>query len=249
MAKKGKASAKAPSAKAAPQGPNLKLFYGLLALIALVGIAWIGMSVANRGEAAVAPIQLSGIEDAQALIAQAKGVEVGGGESAVQVLVFSDFTCPACRAFAQVVEPQLKAEYVETQKVRFVYYDFPLGTDAHRYGFIASRAARCAGDQSRFWEYHDLLFGRQDEWSYERSVPLDTFVEYAGLLGLDRSEFRSCLRSEEHADIVTANRILGERLGVGGTPTVFIGGRSVTNWQVYDVVKAAIEFELGGSGQ
>lgn len=249
MAKKG--NAKGGSArKQAPQGPNLKFFYGLLGLVAVVGIGWIGMSVVNQGSgtAAIAPIQLTGLEDTDSLIAQAKGVTAGSPDAPVQILIFSDFTCPACRGFSGIAEPQLRVDYIDTDKARFTYYDFPLGGDAHRYGFIAARAARCADDQSMFWQYHDVLFGRQDEWAYSADVPLDRFVDYAEMLRMDKGAFESCLRSDEHADVVTANRILGERLGVGSTPTIFIGGRSVPNWQDYDGMKAMIDAELGAAG-
>jgi protein-disulfide isomerase len=233
----------------ASKGPDLRIFYGVLAVVAIAGIGWIGYSVANQGStAAVAPIELTGIQDADSLLARAKGVIDGDAEAPVQVMVFSDFTCPGCRSFAGLVEPQLKQDFVATGSVRFMYFDFPLGgTAGHRHGFIAARAARCAGDQDSFWEYHDVLFGRQGEWPFATDVPLDELTDYAAMLNLDRAEFGNCLRSDKHADIVTANRILGDRLGVGSTPTVFIGGRSVPNPFDYDAVKAAIEAALGGA--
>jgi len=250
VAKKGKTGGKAAGKKTAPQGPNLKLFYSFLALVGVIGIGWIGYSVANRNSAvAVSPIVLTGIENADSLIAQAQGVSAGDLESNVRVFVFSDFTCPACRAFTGVIEPQLKAAFVDTKKIKFTYYDFPLGGGEHRHGFVAARAARCAADQSKFWEYHDVLFGRQEEWAYSANTPLDSFEEFAGLLNMDTKAFNSCLRSDKYADVVTANRILGERLGVGGTPTLFLNGRSVPNWQDFEAIKTAIEFESGTSGQ
>lgn len=241
MAKKNRAQAS--------NAPNLKVFYGLLALVAVVGIGWIGYSVTNQGGAgaAVEPIELTGIANTDSLLAQARGVQVGSPDAPLQVMVFSDFTCPGCRAFAGLVEPQIKQEFVNTDRVRFTYYDFPLGGAGHRHGFIAARAARCAGDQDKFWEYHDVLFGRQSEWAYSADVPLDLFTDYAGMLTLDEGDFRSCLNSDKYADVVTANRILGQRLSVGSTPTVFIGSRSTPDPFSWEAVKAAIEAELGGA--
>jgi protein-disulfide isomerase len=234
----------------ASKGPDLKVFYGLLLLVAVVGIGWIGYSVATQGSAsaAVEPIELSGISNTDSLLAQARGVVVGSQAAPVQVMVFSDFTCPGCRAFAGLVEPQIKQTFVNNDQVRFTYYDFPLGgAGGHRHGFIAARAARCAGDQDRFWEYHDVLFGRQNEWSYSADVPLDLLTDYAGMLELDEGAFRSCLNSDRFADVVTANKILGQRLNVGSTPTVFIGNRSTPDPFTWEAVKAAIEAELGGA--
>lgn len=242
-------SAKVKGKASASGGTNLKAFYGVLAAVAVIGLGWIAWSASGRGTPAVAPINLDGIEDTQALLSQARGMEVGPAEAAVPVLVFSDFTCPGCGAFAQYIEPQIKAEFVETGKIRYVYYDFPLGGDAgHKHGFLAARAARCAGDQGKFWEYHDVLFARQGEWASVRNAPLTQLEKYAELLALDGRAFESCLKSEMHADVVTANRILGDRLGVGATPTVFIGSRSIPAGLSYEEVRTLIQRELGEAG-
>src|SRR5690606_28880923 len=135
--------------------------------------------------------------------------------------------------------------YVERGLVRLTYYDFPLGgAGQHRHSFIAARAGRCAEDQGRFWEYHDVLFGRQTEWSFARTAPVDQLTQYAEYVGLDRARFSECLNSDRHADVVTANRLLGEQLGVGATPTIFIGQRSFPEWSNYQAMSQAIEREL-----
>jgi protein-disulfide isomerase len=234
---------------APPKGPNLKVLYGVLGLVAVLGGGWIVYSVRGGGTAATEPIQLTGVESSQDLLAQAQGVTVGA-ESGVEVRVFSDFTCPACQGWAGFIEPQLKAEYVDTKRIKYIYYDFPLGGAAHPHGFLAARAARCAGDQDRFWEYHDLLFARQNEWAPSRTPPIERMVDYGDLINLNTSLLESCIRSDRYADVVTANRLLGDRLGVGATPTVFIGSRSIPDWRNYEDVKTAIEAELAaGSTQ
>lgn len=229
-------------------GPNLKGFYILLAAVAVIGLGWIGWSVTNRGGgAALDPVPLTDIADTEALLRQAEGVSIGStAADAPPVLVFSDFTCPACRIWVQLVEPQLKQEYVQTGLIRYVYYDFPLGGQGqHRYGFLAARAARCANEQGKFWEFHDLLFGRQGEWSYARRPPVEEFVEYSRMLSMDADAFEACVDSDKYADVVTANRVLGDQLGVGGTPTVFVGGRQVAEWSNYEAVKALVAREVG----
>lgn len=222
------------------KGPNLKPFYTALVIVAVAGIAWIAYSYATGGgNTAIAPIELTGMDDPQALVSAARGVTAGDPDAPVQVLVFSDFTCPACRNYTTIMEPRIKQEYVERGLIRYIYYDFPLGGQAaHRHSFIAARAARCAADQDMFWEYHDILFGRQGEWALSRTPPIDNLIEYAGMLqGIDVGAFEQCLRSERHADVVTANRMLGDQLGVPGTPTVFVGQRSLpqfTNWDAFE---------------
>lgn len=231
----------------AGQASNMRTFYIVLAVIALGGIGWITYSLVGGGGAtAVEPIQLTGLDDPQALLNAARPVPAGESNAPVQVLVFSDFTCPACKRWTTMIEPLVKSEFVEAGKVKLVYYDFPLGgAGEHRHSFIAARAARCAAEQDRFWDFHDLLFARQTEWAYERNAPLDRFNEYATVVGLDRAAFDGCVRSERHADVVTANRMLGENLGVNSTPTVFIGNRSVPFWGDWAAVQAAVQRELG----
>ena len=73
-----------------------------------------------------------------------------------------------------------------------------------------------------YWEYHDELFRNQAAWSRSSDAPLGLFEDYAASVGLEATQFRGCLRSDEHALTVSANLRLGELLGVGGTPTVMV---------------------------
>jgi protein-disulfide isomerase len=227
-------------------GSNLKPFYIALGVVAAAGVAWIAFSLSGGGGSAVtAPIDLAGMEDAQQLVSSARGVAAGPADAPLQILVFSDFTCPACQRFSTTVEPMVKRDYVDAGLVRLTYYDFPLGGNAqHRHGFVAARAARCAEEQGRFWEYHDVLFGRQGEWSFARSAPTDQLAQYATYVGLDQGSFDECLNSDRHAELVTANKLLGDQLGVGATPTIFIGQRAFPQWSDYEAMKQAIEREL-----
>ena len=105
---------------------------------------------------------------------------------------------------------------------------FPL-VRIHPHAFFAARAARCGGDQGRFWEYHDALFQNQGSWSSSAN-PANQFEAYAANLGLDKGAFGSCLHSDRFADVVTANMRLGQELGVPGTPTIMVskGGGMAT---------------------
>lgn len=203
-------------------------FYWVLGLVAVAGLIAIGVIVARgrTGSAAMEPVAIEGAQDPQALVAQAQGVSVGPENAPVKMLVFSDFQCPYCGSFALQVEPVLKEEFVAPGKLQIVYYDFPLG-GSHRFSFLASRAARCAGDQNKFWEYHNLLFARQSDWSFEANPPVKMFTEFGTEVGLERAEFEKCLKSDKYQDVVSANRTLGERLLVNATPTLFVNGRKL----------------------
>ena len=232
-------------------GSGLRAFYIALAVIALGGVGWIAYSLVGRdsGPTMGAP-PVTGLDDPQALIAAARGIDLGQPDAPVRVLIFSDFTCPACRSFTQGVEPNMKSELIETGKVRFTYHDYPLdlqarGPQQHRWGFIAARAGRCANEQGKFWEFHNVLFARQQEWSYDLA-PTDRFSEYATAIGIDTEAFLQCLNSDSHAEVVTANRLLGDNLGVTGTPTVYVDGRLLPQWNSYEALKAAVESALSG---
>jgi protein-disulfide isomerase len=229
--------------KRAPGGANrMRTFYIVLAVIAVVGVAAIVYAAqSTRGSAmATEPLDLRQAGDASTLLERAQGVSAGEENAPVQILVFSDYMCPACAHWGTQIEPMVKAEFVATGRARITYFDFPLGGN-FKHSFVASRAARCAGDQERFWEYHDRLLSNQQTWSYSQSTPTNFFLDVARQLGLDMRTFESCLRSDAHAEVVTANRLLGETLGVGGTPTIFLNGRQLREWSNYSSVRTAIE--------
>jgi protein-disulfide isomerase len=228
---------------------NVKTFYWVLGGIALIGLAAIAWVALKPGKAATEPIQLTEeqLKDTQGLVRAAHAVTLGPDNAPVRLLVFSDFTCPACRHFSTNVEPNLKNEFVSTGKVQLKYYDFPLGPGqpAHRWGFLAARAARCAGDQNKFWEFHDALFRNQNTWAFSRS-PNGDFEKYATEVGADVNAFKSCLNSDKFADVVTATHALGRSLGVGGTPALFMNTFQLGDeWSDYGKLKARIERELG----
>lgn len=198
------------------------LLFGMVAIVAVALIVYFGRS-GGGGAAATQPVALA--PDA-ADVQRAQGVSMGGEENAPVLLYeFADFQCPACAQFSTFAHPLIKERLVDTGIVHFVRYDFPL-VRAHPHAFLAGRAARCAGDQGQYWEYHDVLYGRQPTWSGERN-PISTYESYAEMLGLDARQFSNCLRSDQHAEEVTRNLQLGESLGVNGTPTLFLNGERV----------------------
>ncbi|MEQ1573722.1 MAG: DsbA family protein [Vicinamibacterales bacterium] len=138
----------------------------------------------------------------------------GPTDAAVQLTVFSDFECPYCKRF----EPTL-TKLMETyrERIRIVWRHFPLAI--HEKAFPAALAAQCAHDQGRFWAYHDVLFANQG-----RLADAD-LKRMAREIGVTMSVFESCLDSGTHRDQIQSDLRAGGRLGVTGTPTVFINGR------------------------
>jgi len=164
---------------------------------------------------------------------------IGAADAPVVLVEFTDYQCPFCSRHFLETYPQIKADYVDSGKVRYVFLDFPL-TSIHPQAQQAAEAARCAGDQGAYVEMHDMLFARQGEWN-GRSDAADLFTNYATDLGLDAAGFAECLDSRTHESAVLADLEQGIRLGVDGTPAFFLNGNFLSGAQPYEVFRDTIE--------
>jgi protein-disulfide isomerase len=122
-------------------------------------------------------------------------------------------------------------------KVRLAYRDFPLDS-IHPQARRAAEAARCAHDQGKFWEYHDVLFAQSPQ------LALENLRRYAGQVGLDVAKFDSCLTTGTHKATVQRDLDEGNRLGITGTPSFFINGRTLSGAQPLEAFTRLIEQEL-----
>ena len=225
-------------------------FKWILIAVALLGVVGIGYSIwsAKAGGAVTGPVTLD-VTDPQSVAQRAVPMRKGPESATVQIVEFADFQCPGCAHFATNVSRPIRSAYVDSGLVQMVYYDYPI-VSVHPHAFLAARAARCAGDQELFWEMHDVLYARQQEWSLDRTPPIERYTGYAESVGADGGEFEDCLRSDRHADVVTANALLGEQLGVRSTPTVFLNGRNVGEaWGDMGRMRTLIEAALGPSAR
>jgi protein-disulfide isomerase len=162
----------------------------------------------------------------------------GPATAPVTVIEWSDYECPFCQR-AQDVLQRLQAEFPDT--VRFVFKDFPLRT--HPNALPAALAARCAGAQGRFWEYHDLLFVAQPDLSR------DHLIGYARRLGLDTPPFTECLDTGRYRDAILAEQREGREAGVRATPTFFINQRKFEGTLPLDEFRDAIKQALRDAGR
>jgi protein-disulfide isomerase len=144
------------------------------------------------------------------------GFSLGSSDALITIVEFSDYQCPYCRQFESTTFAELRKKYIDTGKVRFVVRDFPL-VEAHPYAMQAAEAARCAGDQGKFWPMHDALFG--DPSKLEQGG----LIDYAESLKLDVSAFRSCLESGKHKLEIQNDMQVFSSLQMNGTPSFLIG--------------------------
>jgi protein-disulfide isomerase len=159
---------------------------------------------------------------------------LGRSSAPVTLIEFSDFQCPFCQRVAPTLK-KIRDTYGD--KVRIVWKDFPL-TQIHPQAFKAGEAAHCAGDQGKYWEYHDRLFANQG------SLQPDDLKKHATDLGLDASAFNACLDTSKHGERVRDGVAQGQRLGVNSTPTIYINGRMLSGAQPYETFVSVIDEEL-----
>lgn len=142
--------------------------------------------------------------------------------------------------FARRAKPKLLQEYVEAGKARYIFKHFPfLGDES----FYAAEAAECAGEQGKFWEFHDLLFSLWQGEGVGTFLP-EKLVTYAQESGLDTASFRQCLESHRYEAAVLADKKSGQKMGVKATPTIFINGEHKGAPRDYAELKAWIEAAL-----
>lgn len=197
----------------------------VVALLAVGAAAFaVNMNSGAPAGAALEPIEFEGMDDPAQLAQIAQPVVQGNPDARIKVIEFGDYGCPACGTFFAQVKPQFDLAYGANEDVAFVFYDFPAGSSPH--SFVVARAARCAGDQGAFWEYHGALFTNQTEWRLAANTPMSSLEAYAAEVGIDEGEFSACLGSDRHAEVVSANFVLGRNLGVTGTPTVLVSDGS-----------------------
>jgi protein-disulfide isomerase len=162
---------------------------------------------------------------------------LGRSSAPVTVIEFSDFQCPFCQRVAPTIK---KVRDTYGDKVRIVWKDFPL-TQIHPQAFKASEAAHCAGDQGKYWEYHDRLFANQQQ------LQPDELKKHATDIGLDAAAFNACLDSSKYGERVRDGVAQGTRLGVNSTPTIYINGRMLSGAQPYETFVSVIDEELSRS--
>jgi protein-disulfide isomerase len=158
----------------------------------------------------------------------------GAASAPVTIVEYSDFHCPFCRQIQPVLQ-QLMARY--DQKIRIVYKDFPLD-NLHAQARAAAEAARCAGAQGKFWEYHDKVYGSPVDGSPAR------LKQFAQDLGLDAAQFDACQSSRKYQAAVQKDTQEGTGLGVTGTPGFFINGRFLSGAQPMETFTRIIDEEL-----
>jgi protein-disulfide isomerase len=173
---------------------------------------------------------------------------LGRDDAPLTLIEFADYQCPFCGRFHSDTFADLKKNYIDTGKVRFVSRDLPLSF--HPNALNAAEAARCAGEQGKFWEMRDKLIANAEDLSKP------AILKYAQALSLDMGKFSPCLEKEAHKDEIQKDLADASSAQISGTPTFVLGkttndnfsGTVIAGAQPYSVFQVAIQ-NLLGSGQ
>lgn len=192
---------------------------------------------------------------------------LGPKDAKVTAVVFADYQCPYCGAFSgynqeivkymqdsakkrgttwEPTEINLIKDYVKTGKVKLVFKDYPFldqSSDAKE-SHLAAEAAWCAGEQGKYWEFHDYLFSHQ-KGENEGTFSKDNLKKIAITVGLKASDFNTCFDGGKYQKKVDDAQVYGQGVGVNGTPALFVNGKMVPGGAIpYDQVKKVIDAEL-----
>ncbi len=174
---------------------------------------------------------------------QQPGNTLGDPNAPVKIVEYADFQCPYCERYWRDTEPRIIEQYVKTGKVFYEYHS--VGGFIGPESAAAAEAAYCAGDQGKFWQYHDTLFAN---WTGENvgDFSNDKLLQYAASVGLDEGAFSGCMSRGKYANRLLQDVADAKAAGIRGTPFFLINGKPLEGAQPFSVFQTAIEAALQG---
>lgn len=179
------------------------------------------------------------IEPERAKVATQGHPSRGPATAPVTIVEFSDFECPYCGGLYPTLK-RVEENYKE--KIRIVYRQFPLN-NIHPRAQKAAEASLCANDQNKFWQFHDAMFADQT------NLTVEDLKAKAAKLSMDNSTFATCLDSGKHTNAINDSINEASKLGIDGTPAIFINGRFLGGNQPYDAIAKIVDDELLRAGK
>lgn len=175
------------------------------------------------------------------LAAREEDFILGNPAAPVTIVEFSDFQCPFCGRFFANTLSRLKETYVKQGKVKFIYRDFAfLGQES----IGAAAGARCAGEQEKFWDYHDYLFTHQ-AGENNGAFSIANLKKFGKEIGLNEADFNTCFDSKKYEEAIKNDVAQAKNLlKVDGTPTSFVNGREIIGAQPFSQFETLIQAAL-----
>ena len=160
---------------------------------------------------------------------------LGSKDAPLTMVEFTDFQCPFCQRFHVQTFAELKKNYIDTGKLRFVSRDLPL--DFHPNALQAAQAGRCAGEQGQFWAMRDRMNANPDK------LDMASLADDAQDLKLNVAKFRTCIESGKYKDAIRADSQVAEKIGANGTPS-FVLGKSKPDSVEGELIIGAMPYEV-----
>lgn len=211
---------------------KILILIGIVSVAILIGAVFVlSKPIENKQTKVVA-------SDKKNLLVKSDSHKTATSSAEVTLVEFADFQCPACGS-AHPILKQLKLDYKD--RVNFVFRNFPL--PQHKNALPAALAAEAAGEQSKFWEYHDMLYENQAVWENEAN-PEEIFLKYAKDLKLDEAKFKKVYESKKYESKISEDVADGTSLGVNSTPTFFLNDKIYPGVLGLDQFKSLIDKAL-----
>lgn len=226
----------------------------MVSVVLVIAVAAVTILVAlNSAGDGNADLSNPSIADATAIYQglASQGMTLGDANAPVTVIEYADYQCPFCQRFTLDVEPQLLADFVKTGKVKFEFRPMPILsplelTNKGNESVRAAEATMCAMDQGKFWDFHHVLFLKQDGENKGTFSDVN-LISYATETGLDGPTFTTCLSTGKYQQAVIDSRAQGIAEGVTSTPSFVINGtRVLLTTQGYDRLEQQIQAAVDG---
>lgn len=218
------------------------LIGAIVGAIAVAG-GWFMTRGGGAPEAAIAQTTMDNTGEASAGAVDGEGrpdLFIGNADAPVELIEYASFTCPHCANFHKNVYPKIKAEFIETDKVKFVFREVYFD----KYGLAAGLLARCGGDL-RYFGIVDLLMDKQSEWMQgEGDAIIQNLYRIGRQAGLENDQMQACLSDKELSkELVADFQLKAGRDGINATPSFVVNGENMSNmpWEEF---KAALEAKL-----
>lgn len=188
------------------------------------------------------PIDVSNVQNNSVVAASEQNGNIadhvtGSDANKVMLIEYGDYQCPSCGG----AYPNLKTLLNDYPQVTFIFRNFPL-TTLHPNARAAAAVAEAAGLQGKYWEMHDTLYEKQNDWSsLNASQRTSVFSSYATSLGLDLKKFESDLAAKNVTQKISFDMAMGKKLNISATPTLFLNGEELDETTASGIVQGNLD--------
>lgn len=221
-----------------------RLFIGGGAVAVGLGAAWVVTNAASTSGPSELLVGMANAQEAQGDASLIPDMVIGNADAAVEVIEYASYTCPHCASFHADTFKQLKTNYIDTGKIKFVYREVYFD----RFGLWASMIARCGGDTNRFFGISDMIYEKQRAWtaSGDPAQIVEELKKIGKVAGLDDATLDACMQDGDMAQsLVDWFQSNAERDSINSTPTFIIDGTKYSNMSYADF-SALLDDKIAG---